>query len=55
MLNDEWQKLAEQQEALLVAVAEIKNYLDANDWRRKCLWQLAGINRIAENLQETVY
>jgi hypothetical protein len=52
MPDDELKKLAEQQAAILEAIAAIKDQLDAGEWRRKCLWVLADINRSAENLKK---
>jgi hypothetical protein len=51
MPDDELEKLAEQQAAILEAMAAIKNKLDADEWRRKCLWLLASISRNAESLK----
>jgi hypothetical protein len=51
-MRDDLEKLAEQQAAILEAIAAIKDKLDAGEWRRKCLWALTIINRSAENLKK---
>ena len=50
MPDDKLEKLAEQQAAILEALVAIKDKLDAGEWRRKCLWLLASINRSVERL-----
>ena len=52
MSGGEVEKLAAQQEAILVAIAAMKDQLDASEWRRKCLWLQANINGRAENLKK---
>src|ERR1039458_9134378 len=52
LMRDELEKLAEQQAAILEAIAAIKDQLDAGEWRRKCLWELTIINRSAEALKK---
>ncbi|MGC1784346.1 MAG: hypothetical protein WA708_17620 [Acidobacteriaceae bacterium] len=55
MSDDEWkerEKLAEQQEAILAAIAGIRERLDAGEERRKCLWLLESTTRSAENLRK---
>ena len=51
-MRGDLEKLAEQQAAILEAIAAIKDKLDAGEWRRKCLWALTIINRSAENLKK---
>jgi hypothetical protein len=52
--GEELEKLAEQQESILVAIAGIKDQLDASEWRRQCLLLLASINRTADNLRNNI-
>jgi predicted nucleic acid-binding protein len=51
-MRDELEKLAGQQAAVLDAITSVRDKLDAAEWRRKCLWILASINRSAANLKE---
>jgi hypothetical protein len=54
MSSDEIEKLVAQQEAVLTAMAAIKDQLDAGEWRRKCLWLLVSINATAERLKKRI-
>ena len=52
--GEDLEKLAEQQEAILVAISGIKDHLDASEGRRKCLLLLASINHTADNLRDNI-
>lgn len=48
--SKEREKLAEQQEAILEAIAGIKERLDAGEERRKCLYIIESARRFADDL-----
>jgi hypothetical protein len=52
MSDAEWERVIDQQQAILSAISEVKGQIEAGEQRRKCLWLLGHINRAAERLKE---